>query len=195
MGGLLVQQLWFLSLAKKEFRAKNSNTRGSLFSTEAEEVSQLACIDSGNKLQRQKEGPWRQVQGVSPGLADPLVVSLQGTFRDWSKEKQRCMSEERGLEWHRYAPRRAHTESFAIRVLISFLETEILRELSREDLNKIFISLKVWPFRVVSPLSDWHYGRRPLAIAHGHSVSHGIIFSHFTAFREPGTETQLRTRY
>ena len=26
--------------------------------TEGEEVSPLGCVDSGNKLQRQKEGPW-----------------------------------------------------------------------------------------------------------------------------------------
>ena len=54
---VLVVMFSNLSSAKNEFRAKNSNTRVSLFSTEAEEVSQLAWINSGNKLQSQKEGP------------------------------------------------------------------------------------------------------------------------------------------
>ena len=71
---------WFLSLTKKQFRAKNSNVRRSLFSMQSKsaleekiqagcsdsclglvEVSQLCCVDSGNKLQRQKKGLWRPV--------------------------------------------------------------------------------------------------------------------------------------
>lgn len=35
--------------------------------TEEEEVSQLGCVDTGNKSQSQKKGAWRQVQGVSLG--------------------------------------------------------------------------------------------------------------------------------
>lgn len=83
------------SLVKKEFRAKNSNARGSLFSVQSDstfeekirvgcsescldllerksqaEVSQLSCMDLGNKYRGQKKkrkkGTKRQVQGVSP---------------------------------------------------------------------------------------------------------------------------------
>ena len=37
--------------------------------TEAEGTSHLGCLGSGNKLQKQKKGPWRQVQGISLGQA------------------------------------------------------------------------------------------------------------------------------
>ena len=60
--------------------------------TEAEGASQLGCVDSGNKLQRQKEVPWRQVQGFAqdklPLPTVPLVTSLLGTFRAWEKASQ-----------------------------------------------------------------------------------------------------------
>ena len=52
--------------------------------TQAEEVSQTGCVDSGNKLQRQKEGPWRQVRGLAQDklqlLAAPLAASLLRTL-------------------------------------------------------------------------------------------------------------------
>lgn len=75
----------YLSVAKKEFRTKNSSIvevylvcKSKVHSkkielaaqrtalafwkvTEAEEVSQLGSVDSGNKLRRQKKGLWRHV--------------------------------------------------------------------------------------------------------------------------------------
>ena len=92
---------WFLSSTKKEFRATDSSTRRTLISKQSKstlkkeelsqllreppwpfrkkvtevEVSQLGCVDSGNELQRQKEGPCRQVQGVSPGWATAACCS------------------------------------------------------------------------------------------------------------------------
>ena len=49
----------FLSLAKKEFRAKASKYKRKFISkvTEVVEVSQLGCVGSGDKLQRQEKGP------------------------------------------------------------------------------------------------------------------------------------------
>ena len=48
-------------------------------------VSQLGCENSGNKLYKQKQGPWRQVQRVSLGRAAaasaPLAASVIGTLR------------------------------------------------------------------------------------------------------------------
>ena len=64
--------------------------------TEAEEVSQLGCVNSGNKLQRQKEGLWREVQEFSLGEAatphcSPGCKSL-GTL-SLGEIKQRYMHE------------------------------------------------------------------------------------------------------
>lgn len=93
---------WVLSLAKKEFTAKNSSARGSLLSMRSEhaleervpagysesclglgdrkavcpeaEGSQPGCVDSGNKSQGQKKGPRRQCQGlVWDELAQPAA--------------------------------------------------------------------------------------------------------------------------
>ena len=73
-----------------------------LFDTE--EVSQLGCMDSGNKLPRLKKGPGRQVQGVRLGQAVSLVVSLLGTFRAQETEKQRYVPQERREERCRHVP-------------------------------------------------------------------------------------------
>ena len=55
-------------------------------------MSQLGCVDSGNKLQRQKKGPQRQVQGLAldelPLPATPLVASLLGTLRRKKAKKE-----------------------------------------------------------------------------------------------------------
>ena len=60
---------------------------------------QLGCVDSGNKLQRQKKVFWRQLQGVSPGRATTARFSpgckSRGDPRSLGEIKQKYTFEER----------------------------------------------------------------------------------------------------
>ena len=61
-------------------------------------MSQLGCVDSGNKLQRQKKGPRRQIQRISLGQAAPACCN-QGVASPWEplelRRKQKYTPEDR----------------------------------------------------------------------------------------------------
>ena len=47
-----------LSLAEKEFRAKNQIQANAHLESHRDRRCELGCVGSGNKFQRQKKGPW-----------------------------------------------------------------------------------------------------------------------------------------
>ena len=117
-------------------------------------MSQLGCVDSQNKSHGQKEGPWRQVPGISLGqvaVAHCLrIASLLETFRAQEKESKRTYMPEEGTgERCRCAQGRVHTGCFVLWVFISFLQTGILGEVSGEDLSRVFISFPGMSFNML----------------------------------------------
>ena len=89
-----------------------------------EEVSEK-CVDSGNKLQRQKEGPWKWVQVMSPG--QPAIASCSPGCKSCGdpeslggREQRHTPEERRGVKvW-------ACSGFFVLKVFICFQKVGIL---------------------------------------------------------------------
>ena len=113
---------------------------------EAGEVSQLGCMDSGDKLPRLKKGPWKKKAKICIlGRKDagghwhvPVGERERETERDTERQRQRA---------------REHTMSFALRVCIHFLTTRILGEFLGEDLIS-------FPGVTFNMFTHWVYGER-----------------------------------
>ena len=123
---------WFLSSAKKEFRAKDSSKEEAYLASKEKRASQTAA------LAFQKDGH-RGKRSQPAGLRGLRKQDTEAKKGPWRKNKK-YTPKERKRGWRGHAPGKVHAGSFVLRVCIYFLKAGVLGEVSGEDLNRIFIS-------------------------------------------------------
>lgn len=85
------------------------------------------------------------------------------------------------------------TGSFILSIFISFLQVEILGEVSGSVFIEYSSTFQVCSLRVMVS-TDWCQGRASLVNAAGPEAATGQL-AWFCCFSAPGTEIQLRPRY
>ena len=139
----------------------------------------MGCVGSGNKLQKQKKGPWslgkRSAERTKLGGEEERLGVLQ---RDTS-----CtLGKEGGGESKGLLKR--EKEPFVLRVFIWRSQRRLSIEYSS--------AFQMCPFRVIVSTDQ---GTGSLVIASGSDVSHAQRCSiWFCCFLGPGAETELRPR-
>ena len=160
---------WSLTLATKEFRTKNknSNISGCLLQSQAE-VSQLCCMDLGNKLQRQKECPWSLGEG-----------------KQWKGAGMGACERERERESARASIHKCESRVCMLGPLsqwiLSVIQGRDFRGSFRRGSQWLSISFPGVSFQVHS-LYWMVSARGPLVISAGPDVTHGIASSGSAAF-------------